>query len=32
VLERPRLEKHVCEYYGVVRREIDRLLPDLRAI
>src|ERR1700690_970562 len=32
VLDRPGLEKRVCECYGVVRREFDRLLPDLRAI
>jgi CRP-like cAMP-binding protein len=28
VLDRPRLEKQVCECYGVVKREMDRLLPD----
>jgi CRP-like cAMP-binding protein len=27
VLDRPRLEKRVCECYAVVKREIDRLLP-----
>jgi CRP-like cAMP-binding protein len=27
VLDRPSLEKRVCECYAVVRREIDRLLP-----
>lgn len=27
VLDRPGLEKHVCECYGVVKRETDRLLP-----
>ena len=27
VLDRPGLEAHVCECYGVVRREYDRLLP-----
>jgi CRP-like cAMP-binding protein len=32
VLDRPGLENRVCECYGVVRREFDRLLPDLRAI
>ncbi len=32
VLDRPGLEKRVCECYGVVRREFERLLPDLRAI
>ena len=32
VLDRPRLEKRVCECYGVVSRAFDRLLPDLRAI
>ena len=32
VLDRPGLEKRVCECYGVVKREFDRLLPDLRAI
>ena len=32
VLDRPGLEKRVCECYSVVRREFDRLLPDLRAL
>ena len=32
VLDRPGLEKRVCECYGVVKREFDRLLPDLTAI
>jgi CRP-like cAMP-binding protein len=32
VLDRPGLEKRVCECYGVVKREFDRLLPDLRAL
>jgi CRP-like cAMP-binding protein len=32
VLDRPGLEKRVCECYGVVRRKFDRLLPDLRAV
>jgi CRP-like cAMP-binding protein len=27
VLDRPRLEARVCECYGVVKREFDRLLP-----
>ena len=27
VLDRPRLEKRVCECYAVVRKEIERLLP-----
>lgn len=27
VLDRPRLEQRVCECYGVVRKEFDRLLP-----
>jgi hypothetical protein len=31
-LERPGLEKRVCERYAVVRREFDRLLPDLTAL
>jgi CRP-like cAMP-binding protein len=29
VLDRPRLEAQVCECYAVVKREYDRLLPDL---
>jgi CRP-like cAMP-binding protein len=32
VLDRPGLEKRVCECYGVVRREFDRLLPALKAL
>lgn len=32
VLDRPGLERRVCECYGVVRREFDRLLPDVSAI
>jgi len=32
VLDRPGLEKRVCECYSVVKREFDRLLPDLKAI
>lgn len=28
VLDRPALEKRVCECYGVVRKEYDRLLPN----
>jgi CRP-like cAMP-binding protein len=28
VLDRARLEKRVCECYGVVKKEYDRLLPD----
>jgi CRP-like cAMP-binding protein len=31
VLDRPKLEKQVCECYGVVKREMDRLLPDRTA-
>jgi CRP-like cAMP-binding protein len=31
VLDRPGLEKRVCECYGVVRRECERLLPGLKA-
>ena len=27
VLDRPRLEKRVCECYAVVKKEYDRLLP-----
>ena len=27
VLDRPRLEKRVCECYAVVKKEFDRLLP-----
>ena len=32
VLDRHRLEKRTCECYGVVRKEYDRLLPDIEAI
>lgn len=32
VLDRPGLEARVCECYGVVKREFDRLLPDLKAL
>ena len=32
VLDRPGLEKRVCECYKVVKRESDRLLPDLKAL
>lgn len=32
VLDRPGLEKRVCECYEVVKKEFDRLLPDLRAL
>ena len=32
VLDRPGLEARVCECYSVVRREFDRLLPDLKAV
>ncbi|MGF6780176.1 Crp/Fnr family transcriptional regulator [Paraburkholderia sp. GAS334] len=32
VLDRPGLEQRVCECYGVVKREFDRLLPDLKAL
>jgi CRP-like cAMP-binding protein len=28
ILDRPKLEKRVCECYGVVKREFDRLLPE----
>ncbi len=31
VLNRPGLEKRVCECYGVVREEFRRLLPDVIA-
>jgi CRP-like cAMP-binding protein len=30
VLDRPQLEARVCECYAVVKREYDRLLPDLQ--
>ena len=32
VLDRPGLERHVCECYGVVKRETDRLLPHQIAV
>jgi CRP-like cAMP-binding protein len=32
ILDRPGLERRVCECYRVVKRECDRLLPDLKAI
>ncbi|MCG5076513.1 Crp/Fnr family transcriptional regulator [Paraburkholderia tagetis] len=32
VLDRSGLEKRVCECYSVVKREFDRLLPDLKAL
>ena len=32
VLDRPGLEKRVCECYGVVMREFDPPLPDLKAL
>jgi CRP-like cAMP-binding protein len=28
ILDRPKLEKRVCECYGVVKREFERLLPE----
>jgi len=31
VLNRPKLEKRVCECYAVVKREVDRLLPNRRS-
>jgi CRP-like cAMP-binding protein len=31
VLDRPRLEQRACECYAVVKREFDRLLPDVIA-
>jgi CRP-like cAMP-binding protein len=31
VLDRPRLEAQACECYGVVKKEFDRLLPDVIA-
>ena len=31
VLDRPRLERKVCECYAVVKKESDRLLPDMTA-
>jgi len=30
VLDRKGLETHACECYGVVKKEIDRLLSDVR--
>ena len=32
VLDRSGLERHVCECYAVVKREFDRLLPDLKTL
>ena len=32
VLDRPALELRTCECYAVVKREYDRLLPDLKAL
>jgi CRP-like cAMP-binding protein len=32
VIDRPGLEARTCECYGVVKREYDRLLPDLTAV
>ena len=32
VLDRPRMEQEVCECYAVVKREFDRLLPEVTAI
>ena len=32
VLDRPALEKRTCECYAVVKREYDRLLPDIPAV
>jgi CRP-like cAMP-binding protein len=31
VMDRPGLESRVCECYGVVKREFDRLFPDFKA-
>lgn len=31
VLDRPKLEREACECYAVVKREFDRLLPDVAA-
>jgi Mn-dependent DtxR family transcriptional regulator len=31
LLDRPQLENRVCECYAVVKKEIDRLLPDKTA-
>ena len=32
VLDRPGLERRTCECYAVVKKEYDRLLPDLMAV
>ena len=32
VLDRPKLETRVCECYAVVKKEMDRLLPDTMAV
>ena len=32
VLDRPAAEQQVCECYAVVKREFDRLLPDLKVL
>jgi len=32
VLDRPGLEQRTCECYAVVKKEYDRLLPDLMAV
>ena len=32
VIDRPRLEARVCECYGVVKKEYDRLLPDVLSL
>jgi len=32
VLDRPGLERRTCECYAVVKKEYDRLLPDLTAV
>jgi CRP-like cAMP-binding protein len=32
ILDRPGLERRVCECYSVVKGEFDRLLPDLKAV
>jgi Mn-dependent DtxR family transcriptional regulator len=31
VLDRPTLEQRACECYAVVKKEYDRLLPDIEA-
>jgi Mn-dependent DtxR family transcriptional regulator len=31
VIDRPRLEARVCECYGAVKKEYDRLLPEVLA-